>query len=119
MLTVLQLIPVVLSLLVLGAHFLRAGNTLMVGTCLALLCLLFVRKPLAARLLQAALLLGALEWIRTLAALAGGRMDAGQPYLRMAVILGIVAAVTGLSALLFQTRRLGRVYGTRPGAADR
>ena len=114
MLTVLQLTPVVLSFLVLGAHFLRGGNTPLVVISLGLLALLAVRRSWAARLLQVALLLGALEWVRTLIGLAGNRMQADQPFLRMAIILGIVAAVTGLSALLFQTKTLGRVYRTRP-----
>jgi hypothetical protein len=105
---------------VLGAHFLRGGDISLVAVSLGLLVLLAVRRRWAARVLQVALLLGALEWIRTLLALAGGRMQAGQPVLRLAIILGVVAAVTGLSALLFQTRRLRRVYrsGPRPGSAS-
>jgi hypothetical protein len=117
--TLLQLVPVVLSLLVLGAHFLRGGNTPLVAVSLGLLVLLAVRRRWAARVLQVALLLGALEWIRTLLTLAGGRMQAGQPVLRLAIILGAVAAVTGLSALLFQTHRLRRVYRLRRQAPPR
>lgn len=116
--TVLQIIPVALSLLVLGAHFLRAGQMSFLIAIGVLLALLPVRKPWAARLVQIALLLGALEWLRTLVLLAQWRMQAGQPALRLAIILGSVAVITGLSALLFQTRRLGRFYGLRPGHAS-
>jgi hypothetical protein len=112
--TALQLIPVGLSLLVLGAHFLRAGSTALVAVPLIVLVLLCVRRPWTARLAQAVLVLGALEWVRTAIHLAGMRMQAGAPVVRMALILGAVAAVTGLSALLFQTRSLGRAYGIRP-----
>ena len=78
---------------------------------IALLPILFIRAPWAARLLQAALLLGAVEWIRTAAALIAIRQSMGQPFARLAVILGAVALATGLCALLFQWRPLRRRFG--------
>ncbi len=44
-LVLLQLIPVVLSLLFLGAHFFRAGATYILPVIIVLLALLLVRKP--------------------------------------------------------------------------
>ena len=44
------------------------------------------------------LLLGAFEWLRTLAGILEMRRVLGQPWQRMAVILGAVALVTALSA---------------------
>ena len=96
----LQLLPVVLSLIVLGAHFLRSGSVVMVAIVLVVLGLLFVRRLWAARTVQAALLLGAVEWVRTLARLAVWRAQEGQPALRLVLILGSVALLTGLSALV-------------------
>lgn len=119
-LVALQLIPVVLSLLVLGAHFLRAGSVGLLGVVVVLLALLMVRRPWAARAVQGALVLASLEWIRTLVDLYGRRAQAGQPALRLAIILGVVAAVTFLSALVFQSGTLSRMYGLRkekPNAA--
>jgi len=110
-LTALLLFPVVLSLLVMGAHFLRAGQVLPLVAVPVMLVLLAVRKPWAARVVQAGLLLGAVEWIRTLVQLANARAAAGEPATRMVVILGVVVAVTALSALLFQTKTLRRMYG--------
>jgi len=112
----LQLVPVVLSLLVLGAHFFRAGNMLLVGVVLLLLALLGVRRPWAARLVQVALVLGALEWVRTLVEIFAWRTKAGQPALRMAVILGCVTLVTAGSALVFGSDRLRRWYN--PGRTE-
>ena len=106
----LLLTPVVLSLLVLGAHFLRGGEIPLVVASLAVLVLLGIRKPWAARLAQVALVLGALEWVITLVRLANIRAQMGMPGTRMAIILGVVAAITLGSALLFQTRRLSRFY---------
>ncbi len=109
---VLQLIPVVLSLLVLGAHFLRYGWTfLFVAVVVLLVAVLTIHRPWAARTAQTVLVLGSLEWLRTLFFLARARFDAGQPAVRMIVILGAVAAFTLLSALVFQTRTLRRLYG--------
>ena len=112
--TALLFLPIVLSLLVLGAHFLRAGSTAIVAAIVLLLALLFVRRHWAARLVQAALMLGALEWLRTLLRLAGERMRAGESVMRLVVILGVVAGFTVLSALAFQTKTLGLVYRLRP-----
>lgn len=103
-------IPVVLSLVVLGAHFLRYGHDIGVIGSLVLIAILFLRQPWVARLVQVALVLGALEWLRTLYSLAQVRAAMGEPATRMLVILGGVALVTLVSALLFQTRPLRKVY---------
>ncbi|MHB1313140.1 MAG: hypothetical protein ACYC3L_14080 [Gemmatimonadaceae bacterium] len=106
----LQLTPVVLSLLVLGAHFLRPGNFIMVAVVVIVLGLLAVPRRWAARTVQAALLLAAVEWVRTLVVLYAERVQLGQPALRMCVILGSVALVTALSAAVFRTARLRAWY---------
>lgn len=102
--------PVVLSLLVLGAHFMRYGNNAGVIASLALIGLLFVRRAWAARVVQAALVLGALEWVLTLARLSQARAAMGESATRMTVILCCVAAVTFASALLFQAKPLKQMY---------
>ena len=112
-------IPIALSLLALGAHFLRYGNTPGVVISLALIGLLFLRKAWVARVVQAALLLGAIEWALTLYRLVQMRTAMGEPATRMAVILCVVIAVTAGSALLFQTRTLRQVHGLqRPPDED-
>jgi len=107
---VLIYIPVVLSLVILGAHFMRYGNSIGVVGALALIALLIVRQPWVARLMQVALILGALEWVRTLYELAQVRAALAQPFTRMMIILGVVAAVTFCSALLFQSPALKKIY---------
>lgn len=114
----LQLVPVVISLLVLGAHFLRGGNVVLVAAVLVAVALLGVRRPWVARLVQATLLLGALEWVRSLVRLTGQRMQEGQPATRLVVILGGVALFTGLSALVFHTRRLRLRFGLDAGVEN-
>ena len=112
---VLLYIPVVLGILVLGAHFLRFGNWIGVFAAFLLIALLFLRRPWVARLMQVVLVLGTLEWLRTMYELAHIRSLHGQPYGRMLVILGVVAAVTLFAALLFESKTLRQVYG-RAGA---
>jgi hypothetical protein len=107
---VLVYVPVVLSLVILGAHFMRYGNSIGVVGALALIALLIVRRPWVARLMQVVLVLGALEWVRTLYELAQVRAALGQPFTRMTIILGVVAAVTFCSALLFQSPALKKIY---------
>jgi hypothetical protein len=97
-------------LLLLGAHFLRAENLSMVAAALFAVALLFVRHRWAARALQFALGLGALEWLRTLTLLAAERRAAGVPYLRMTLILASVALATALSLLAFRSRAVKKHF---------
>jgi len=95
----LRLVPVLVSFLLLAAHFLRASQFVGVGVCLLLPFLLAVRSAWSAWTVRMALLLGGLEWVRTLAGVAAERRSLGEPWLRMALILGAVALVTWASVL--------------------
>lgn len=94
----LLLVPIVLSALTLGAHFLRAGHPLLAVVAAALPLLLVPRSIACLRLLQGLLLLGACEWLRALVEIRAMRQVLGQPWQRMAIILGAVALVTALAA---------------------
>jgi hypothetical protein len=115
----LAIVPAVLALLLLAAHFYRAGAMLLVPVCVALAVVGCVRRTWAKRVAQAALVLGSLEWIRTLFAFAADRVALGRPWGRLAVILGVVVAFTLLAAWLLQTERARRWYSgpASPGAA--
>lgn len=107
-----RLLPVILSLLLLGAHFYRAGLPLLTALCGVLPALLFLRAAWVPRLFQGLLLLGAMEWLRTLYMLAAMRIAWGEPWTRMGIILGAVALLTGLSGLVFRSRKLRSRYTT-------
>jgi len=109
----LHLLPVILSGLVLSAHFLRGGRIVGVMVCLAALLLLAVRERWVARLTQVLLLLGALEWVRTTLVLVAERRSLSEPWIRMAVILSAVALFTAASALVFQGARLRERYSPK------
>ena len=110
--TFLALLAPALSALLLAAHFLRAGQWAGVAAALVVLAVLAVPRPWAARAARVALLLGAVEWIRTLVQLVAERREAHAAYTRLAVILGAVALLTALSALAFQSRRLRERFRT-------
>ena len=78
----LALIPIVISWILMAAHFLRSG-----------------------------LLLGAIEWFLTMLEIVGVRRELGMPAGRVGLILGFVTVFTLGSALLFETKGLRKRYG--------
>lgn len=110
----LKLMPVLLSLLLLAAHFFRAGQMVLVVVSLALIFILVLRQTWVPRLMQVVLLLGALEWLRTLFFMVQMRMEFGMPYTRLSIILGVVALFTALSGLVFRSEALQSWYS--PGS---
>jgi len=108
-LTALLLLPA-LALGLLGAHFYRAANGPLVGLCVVLVVLLAWPRAWVARLVQVALALGALEWLWTASWLIQQRLALGQPWLRLAIILGAVAVFTAASALVFRSATLRARY---------
>lgn len=105
-----RLTPVFLSALLLAAHFSRADNLPLIVISLVAPVLLLVRRPWVVRVFQVALVVGALEWVRALVAIAQARQALGEPWLRMAVILFAVAVVTASSALVFKSKALKTRY---------
>ena len=99
----LRLLPVIFSMLLLGAHFYRAGHLLLASGALLSLGLLCIRKPQAVWLMQGLLVAGAVEWLATAVRLVTDRQAQGLPWLRLAIILGLVALCTLLSALPLRT----------------
>lgn len=107
---VLRLLPVILSFLLLAAHFFRAGYLALTVLSLSILLLLFVKKSWVPRVIQTALVLASLEWLRSLLMLVNVRIEWGQPWQRLALFLGAVALFTVLSALIFRAKSLKSRY---------
>ena len=105
-----RLLPVIFSFLILSAHFSRGGLPVFSILFLIILFLLFVKRAWVARLIQFILIVGSLEWIRTIFKYVFERQDYGEPYIRLVIILGIVALFTGLSALVFRNQALKERY---------
>ena len=106
----LRLLPVILSLLILGAHFSRDNMTILMVISLALPFLLFVKKAWIPKLFQIALILGALEWLRSLYFYIQTYEENGQSWIKLLMIIGGVALFTALSALVFNSKCLKEKY---------
>ena len=72
---------------------------------------LIIRHPIPARLVQIALFLATVEWISITNKLMAYRMYMGSDYMRMTVILGVVALVAFLSIFVFSSKTLKNRYG--------
>ncbi|MCJ7558455.1 MAG: hypothetical protein MUP90_16290 [Gammaproteobacteria bacterium] len=107
---IVRLLPAILSLLLLAAHFFRSGMEILTGVCAVLPLLLFFRQRWVPPVIQVALILGVVEWLHTLYSFAQVRIAMDQPWTRLAVILGAVALLTGLSTLVFRNRFVRQRY---------
>ena len=106
----LRLLPVLLSFGLLAAHFSRADLFPLVVISLVIPLLLLVRKAWVARTIQILLLLGAMEWIRSMFGYIEVRKSIGEDWGRLAIILIIVALLTACSGLVFRGKSLKRRY---------
>ena len=98
----------IVSGVMIAAHFLREGIYPLVALGLAFPWLLLLRRPWATRSVQILLVLAGAEWLHTLLMIAAQRQATGQPWTRMAIILGVVALFT-----------LGSAIAVRDGKNDR
>jgi len=112
------LAPVVFSLLLIAAHFLRAGNILFMLAALGLIGLVNVRRPWARRVLQVVLSLAALEWARMMLVTVEQRLAAGESWERLAIILSAVAVLAVASAALLELKRARSHFTQKPAGPE-
>ena len=103
----------IVTALLIAAHFLRVGNFIGVAFCVATPFLFFVRQRWSLLLLQALAYVAAAVWLVTAWQIAAERFSFGQPWLRAALILVAVAAVSALAGGLLRSRSLQARYGER------
>ena len=108
----LRLLPIIISFLLLSAHFYRSSELVFAVLPIVLFIPLMFRQTWIPRLIQLALFLGAVEWLYTLVSVAQIRVQFGVPWVRMAIILGAVALFTALSGLVFRNTALRERYST-------
>jgi len=107
---VLRFIPVILSFLILAAHSSRADSNIIAVLILIMPFLLFIKKAFIARIIQIALIAGAAEWIKAMFYYIDIRKETGEDWTRLAIILSAVSLFTLLSALIFQTKSMKKIY---------
>ena len=99
-----------LAALLLGAHFLRAGNMVLVLICITVPFAFFYRRRRSLVLLQAVAYGAAATWLYTAWQLVEARQALGQSWTLAAAILGTVALFTLLAGLLLNTRVMRERY---------
>ena len=105
-----KFLPIIISFLTLAAHFYRADLFVLSFLSLLIPLSLAIKKSWIAKLLQLLLLAGFFEWLRTLWILADERYTRGEPWLRLTIILGIVAMFTLSSALIFKNNTVKEYF---------
>lgn len=99
----LRIVILTFAYLLLGAHFLRIGNPVLLIFCVLSPFLLFIRKRYILIILQIFLYIGAGIWVYTAFTIIRKRMEMGSPIGRVAIILGVVALFTVFSGILLNS----------------
>lgn len=99
-----RIVMYTLAALLLGAHFLRAGNWVLVLSCLAMPFAFLYRRKLSLVFLQAFAYGAAAIWLYTAWQLVQTRRSLDQNWTLAAVILGAVALYSLLAGLLLNSR---------------
>ncbi|MBE0613238.1 MAG: hypothetical protein IH604_06200 [Burkholderiales bacterium] len=103
----------VIAALLLGAHFLRAGNQLMMALCLAAPLLFLWRRQWSLILLQVFAYGAAGTWMLAAMQLVQLRRQLGQPWTLALLILGSVALFTLAAGLLLNSRAIRERYSAK------
>ena len=93
-----------------AAHFSRVENDWAALVCLAFPLLLFIRKQWILKIFQLFLLAGGVVWLERVVVLVEARQQQNMPWLRLAVILGLVALFTFWSAWVLRGRYFKEKY---------
>ncbi|MBE0624685.1 MAG: hypothetical protein IH606_07735 [Burkholderiales bacterium] len=106
--------------LLLGAHFLRAGNLAMMTLCLAVPLLFFWRQRWSLIVLQVLAYAACASWVAVALQLVQLRQQTGQPWAVAALILGAVALLSLLAGLLLNSGAMRARYagGEAPEEID-
>lgn len=96
-----KVIIITLAYFLMGAHFMRYGNTIMIVVCALMPLLMFIKRPWTSKLLSSGLVLGSvLVWGVATFGFVEMRMAVEAPWLRLAVIMSAVIAFTLFAAYL-------------------
>ncbi len=115
---VLRISLFVVAALLLGAHFLRAGNLALVALCLAAPLMFLHRRRWSLIVLQLLAYGAAATWIAVAIELVRQRQQLGQPWTIATVILGTVALFTFLAGMLLNSRAINRRYSDNHESDD-
>lgn len=107
---ILRLIPLIISWLILAAHFLRYGNMYFALFCIAVPLLLLIPKRIILHTVQWFTFAGVFLWIKIGIDLVKSPVAFDGDYYRLAMIMIFVALFTFSSGLLLYHESFRRVY---------
>lgn len=107
---ILQIVLIVISALLIAAHYLRQGEYLLVAGCLLFPLFLLVKRQWALVLVQVCAYIAAALWVHVAMQIIRERIAMGRPYRAVIVILGSVSLFTILSGILLNTKSAKERY---------
>ncbi len=107
-----RLLPVIISDILLAAHFLRFYGFIPAVIILLLLLTLILRRKWIPRLWQGLLFIGTLMWIDTTANLLQIRLAMEMPWMRLLVIMGAVILFTIFSGFWLENKKLKSYFAS-------
>ena len=106
-----KILPIILCSLIMAAHLGRANMFILQIIVLFIPFILIWKNKLSARVVQIFLILCGFEWIRTIFYYARIRTNNGEDWIRLAIILGVVAFLNFATTLVFRTKSMKERYG--------
>ncbi|RLC52377.1 MAG: hypothetical protein DRI23_02975 [Candidatus Cloacimonadota bacterium] len=106
-----KILPIILCSLLMAAHLGRANMFVLQYVSLAIPFFLFWKNKISARIIQVLLIIFGFEWIRTTIYYVRVRIENGENWIRLAIILGLVAIINFASILVFRTKFMKERFG--------
>lgn len=100
----LRILPFLLCSLLMATHLFRANLLILMIISLLIPFALIIKSKISLRIVQITLVIYSLEWIRTMISYVAERMENGDNWLRLAIILSVVALANLLSILPLKKR---------------
>lgn len=107
-----RIIPYVFMILLLSAHFSRAGNSVLMVLVLGIPFLFFVKKPWVVQVLQVVAYAGTIVWVFSTYEYVVQRLMNGDDWLRLMIILLTVALYTAWTGYFLTTGKFKENYET-------
>ena len=109
----LRILPMIVSCLLLGAHYLRAMNVWVAVGCVLIPWFLLIKARWSLIVVRVFLYIGVVIWIDTTMRIYQKRVLLGMPWLRSVIIIGAVTLFTLLSGLILHTKKAQEIYPPR------
>ena len=108
-----KILPIIFCSLIMAAHLGRANMFILQYISLLIPFLLFWKNKIAARAVQLFLILYGFEWIRMIFHYGRIRIESGESWLRLAIIMGVVALLNFATILVFRSKSMKERYGLK------